>query len=118
MGSGRGSADGQVAPARGLSRSDRAASPCRRGTRIRSMSSVENLHTIKISRAAELLLWSRDNQTCLRNLPADLIPRDLNEAYEIQLAVALLRHTPTAGFKLGLTNEAAQRAADTFAPIV
>jgi len=82
------------------------------------MTSVESLHTIKISRAAELLLWSRNNQTRLKDLPADLMPRDLNEAYEIQSAVAQLRHTPIAGFKLGLTNEAAQRAADTFAPIV
>ena len=82
------------------------------------MTSVESLHSIKISRAAELLLWSRNNQTRLQGLPADLTPRDLNEGYEIQLAVALLRRIPGAGFKLGLTNEGAQRAADTFAPIV
>lgn len=82
------------------------------------MTSLEALHTVKINRAAELLLWSRNNQARLQGLPADLTPRDLNEAYEIQAAVALLRRTPAAGFKLGLTNEAAQRGADTFAPIV
>lgn len=82
------------------------------------MTSLEALHTIKIGRAAELLLWSRNHQTRLQGLPPDLTPRDLNEAYEIQLAVAQLRRMPSAGFKLGLTNEQAQRAADTFAPIV
>jgi len=82
------------------------------------MTSLEILHTVKINRASELLLWSRNNQTRLPGLAADLAPRDVNEAYEIQLAVALLRPMPNAGFKLGLTNEAAQRAADTFAPIV
>lgn len=82
------------------------------------MTSVEALHSIKIGRAAELLLWSRNNQVRLQGLPPDLTPRDLHEAYEIQLAVAQLRRVPNAGFKLGLTNEEAQRAADTFAPIV
>jgi len=82
------------------------------------MTSLEILHTVKISRASELLLWSRNNQTRLPGLAVDLAPRDINEAYEIQLAVALLRPMPNAGFKLGLTNEAVQRAADTFAPIV
>jgi len=82
------------------------------------MSSLDALHTIKVNRAAELLLWSRNNHTRLHGLPPDLIPRDLNEGYEIQSAVMALRRVPLAGFKLGLTNEKAQRAADTFAPIV
>jgi 2-keto-4-pentenoate hydratase len=82
------------------------------------MSPLEVLHTVKISRAAELLRWSRKSQTRLTALPPDLTPRDLNEAYEIQLAVAVLGPMPHAGFKLGLTNENAQRAAGTSAPIV
>lgn len=82
------------------------------------MNPLEVLQAVKISRAAELLYWSRKSQTRLQSLPPDLIPRDLQEAYDIQLAVALLGATPHTGFKLGLTNEAAQRAADTFAPIV
>jgi 2-keto-4-pentenoate hydratase len=82
------------------------------------MTSLETLRTIKVNRAAELLLWSRTNQTRLEGLPPDLIPRDLNEAYEIQAALMSLRRLPLAGFKLGLTNEKAQRAADTFSPIV
>jgi len=82
------------------------------------MSSLEALRTIKVSRAAELLLWSRNNHTPLQGLPPDLIPQDLNEAYEIQAALMSLRGTPLAGYKLGLTNEKAQRSADTFSPIV
>jgi 2-keto-4-pentenoate hydratase len=73
------------------------------------MSSLKLLHTVKISRAAELLLWSRNNQASVQRFPPDLMPRDLNEAYEIQLAVALLRPMPNAGFKLGLTNGDAQQ---------
>jgi len=82
------------------------------------MRPAENRHTIRIRKAAELLLWARRNQTRLRELPADLAPRDLSEAYEIQTAVAAMRDIPSAGFKLGLTNEEAQRAADAFAPII
>jgi 2-keto-4-pentenoate hydratase len=82
------------------------------------MSSLDAQRTIKVNRTAELLLWSRNNHTRLQGLPPDLIPRDLDEAYEIQAALMSLRGTPLAGFKLGLTNEKAQRAADTFSPIV
>jgi 2-keto-4-pentenoate hydratase len=82
------------------------------------MSPLEVLHSIKIGRAAELLRWSRKSHTRLQGLPPDLMPGDLHEAYAIQSAVALSRPMPHAGFKLGLTNEDAQRAADTFAPIV
>lgn len=82
------------------------------------MTPLQNRHTIRADKAAELLLWARRSQTRLRELPADLTPRDLNEAYEIQAVVGQMRGGPNAGFKLGLTNEEAQRAADTFAPIV
>lgn len=82
------------------------------------MSAVDTLRTTKIYRAAELLLWSRNNQTRLPGLPADLMACDLNEGYEIQAALMTLRRMPVAGFKLGLTSEKAQRTADTFAPIV
>src|SRR6185312_4502096 len=46
---------------------------------VRSMKSLEALRTIKVNRAAELLLWSRNNHTRLQGLPPDLVPRDLNE---------------------------------------
>jgi len=81
------------------------------------MNTAINAKSVRIRRAAELLLWSRTNRTRLQGLPADLMPRDLNEGYEIQSAVTSLRSVPHAGFKIGLTNEAAQRAADTSAPI-
>ena len=75
------------------------------------VSALEANKSIRTSRAAELLLWARNSQTRLQGLPSDLSPQDLNEGYEIQLATALLRPMPHAGFKIGLTNEAAQRAA-------
>jgi 2-keto-4-pentenoate hydratase len=81
------------------------------------MTALQHRHSIRAGKAAELLLWARRSQTRLRELPADLVPRDLNEAYEIQTAVAEMRGLPNAGFKLGLTNEKAQRAMDSFAPI-
>lgn len=73
--------------------------------------------SVRIGRAAELFVWARQRQTRLQGLPPDLNPRDLTEAYEIQLATALLRPLPHAGFKIGLTSQEAQRRADTFAPI-
>ena len=81
------------------------------------MTSLEVSKPVRVSRVAELLVWSRKNQTGLRELPQDLLPRDLEEGYEIQAAVAALRQMVSAGFKIGLTSEAAQRAAGTAAPI-
>src|SRR5581483_1031654 len=82
------------------------------------MTSAEFPSTVRAHKAAELLIWARRNRARLPGFPADVAPRDLAEAYETQGVVAKLRGMPNAGFKLGLTNEAAQRAADTFAPIV
>src|SRR5205814_4475653 len=63
-------------------------------------------------------MWARRNQQPVRALPADLRPDNLNEAYEIQTAVTLLRAVPVAGFKIGLTSQAAQRAMGASEPIV
>jgi len=63
-------------------------------------------------------MWSRRNHQRLQELPVDLVPDDLNQAYEIQTAVAMLRGTPLSGFKIGLTNQAAQRALGASEPIV
>lgn len=63
-------------------------------------------------------MWSRKNHQRLQELPVDLVPDDLNQAYEIQTAVAMLRGTPLSGFKIGLTNQAAQRALGASEPIV
>ncbi len=73
---------------------------------------------IRVQRAAELLMWSRKNQQRLQELPADLMPETLGEAYQIQTAVAMLRSMPLAGFKIGLTNQLAQRAMGASEPIV
>ena len=69
-------------------------------------------------KAAELLFWSRQNDTRLEGLPSDLAPQDLNEAYEIQRAAAQLRSLSNAGFKIGLTSASAQRGAGAAAPII
>jgi len=63
-------------------------------------------------------MWSRKTQQSLKELPADLSPADLSQAYEIQTAVTKLRAVALAGFKIGLTNEAAQRANGVGEPIV
>jgi 2-keto-4-pentenoate hydratase len=81
-------------------------------------SAPQTTQSIRINKAAKLLAWARQNGSRLEGLPPDASPRDLNEAYEMQLAAARLRPSPNAGFKIGLTSEQAQRSADTFAPIV
>jgi 2-keto-4-pentenoate hydratase len=63
-------------------------------------------------------MWSRKTHEPLKGLPADLSPESLDEAYEIQTAVTMLRGVPVAGFKIGLTNQAAQRANGAAEPIV
>ena len=82
------------------------------------MSGVATGTPIRVRRVAELLMWARRNQQPVRALPADLRPDNLNEAYEIQTAVTLLRAVPVAGFKIGLTSQAAQRAMGASEPIV
>lgn len=72
---------------------------------------------VSITKAAELFSWSRRVGAPIRILPADLVPRNLEEAYEIQVATVRLRGVGTAGFKVGLTNVEAQRGAGAAAPI-
>lgn len=81
-------------------------------------SETQKLDSSRIAQAAQLLVRSRTNGTHLTGLSPELMPGVLSEAYEIQAAVARLRATDDAAFKLGLTSESAQRAADTYAPIV
>lgn len=73
--------------------------------------------TERISACTEHLIECR--RTGLRPLafPADAAPRDLNEAYRVQVAVAQHRGI-TAGFKVGITSVEAQRATGAMAPIV
>lgn len=70
-----------------------------------------------ITKAAELFSWSRRVGAPIRSLPADLLPKTLEQAYDIQIATFRLRGMGTAGFKIGLTNVEAQRSAGAAAPI-
>jgi len=79
---------------------------------------VESNNSIRVHRVAELLMWSRKTHERQQGLPADLSPENLDQAYEIQTAVTMLRGVPVAGFKIGLTNPAAQRANGAVEPIV
>jgi 2-keto-4-pentenoate hydratase len=72
---------------------------------------------VSITKAAELFSWSRRVGAPIRILPADLVPKNLEDAYAIQTATVRLRGMGTAGFKVGLTNLEAQRSAGATAPI-
>ena len=72
---------------------------------------------MNVLKAAEFLLWSRRSGASPRDLPRELEPSDLEIGYAIQLETMRLRGHPTAGYKVGLTNAAAQQAAGVSAPI-
>lgn len=72
---------------------------------------------VSITKAAELFSWSRRVGAPIRTLPADLLPKTLDQAYDIQIATFRLRGMSTAGFKIGLTNVEAQRSTGAAAPI-
>lgn len=72
---------------------------------------------VSITKAAELFSWSRRVGAPIRILPPDLLPKTLEQAYDIQIATVRLRGMGTAGFKVGLTNVEAQRSAGAAAPI-
>lgn len=72
---------------------------------------------ISIKKAAEFFSWSRRVGAPIRVLPADLLPKTLEQAYDIQLATFRLRGMSSAGFKVGLTNAEAQYNAGAIAPI-
>jgi 2-keto-4-pentenoate hydratase len=70
------------------------------------------------SQAAQLLLRARRTGIPLEGLPMELRPTGIAAGYEIQRTAARLRGLHLAGFKVGLTNLRAQRAAGTIEPIV
>jgi 2-keto-4-pentenoate hydratase len=72
---------------------------------------------LNVLKAAEFLLWSRRSGAAPRDLPRELEPADLEHGYAIQLETVKLRGQPVAGYKIGLTNPAAQQAAGVSAPI-
>jgi 2-keto-4-pentenoate hydratase len=76
-----------------------------------------SMTAVSITKAAELFSWSRRVGAPIRTLPADLLPKTLEQAYDIQIATFRLRGMGTAGFKIGLTNVEAQRSSGAAAPI-
>lgn len=75
------------------------------------------MSVLRVNGCAEYLIECRRGRRRPRELPADVAPRDLDEAYHIQMAVARYRGI-TAGFKIGITSVEAQRATGATAPIV
>jgi len=72
---------------------------------------------LRVEECSRYLIECRRRRLRPRELPADVAPRDLDEAYRIQSAVARYRGI-TAGFKVGITSVEAQRATGAAAPIV
>lgn len=72
---------------------------------------------LAVGACAQYLIECRRRGLRPASLPADLAPRDLEEAYRIQLAVAKSRGA-IAGYKVGITSIEAQRATGATAPIV
>jgi 2-keto-4-pentenoate hydratase len=71
-----------------------------------------------VTQAAQLLLRARHTDIPLESLPTESRPTDMAAGYAIQRMAARLRGLDIAGFKVGLTNLRAQRAAGTTEPIV
>jgi 2-keto-4-pentenoate hydratase len=75
------------------------------------------MSVLRVQQCSEYLIECRRRRLRPQGLPADVAPRDLDEAYRIQLAVARYRGI-TTGFKIGITSVEAQRAMGATAPIV
>jgi len=75
------------------------------------------MSVLRVEECSQYLIECRRRRLRPRELPADVAPRDLDEAYRIQTAVARHRGI-TAGFKVGVTSVEAQRAMGATAPIV
>ena len=74
--------------------------------------------TDNATQAAQLLLRARHTNVALESLPMECRPADIAAGYAIQRMLARLRGLDTTGFKVGLTNPAAQRANGASEPIV
>ena len=70
------------------------------------------------TQAAQLLLRARRTGIPLEGLPMKFRPADIAAGYAIQRMAARLQGVDIAGFKVGLTNLRAQRAAGITEPIV
>ncbi|MEL6871797.1 MAG: fumarylacetoacetate hydrolase family protein [Pseudomonadota bacterium] len=67
--------------------------------------------------AAERLLTLRSSGETVTELPSDLQPRDVAEAYEVQDRMVALRDEPIAGWKIGATSAAIQELLGVSEPI-
>lgn len=72
---------------------------------------------LRVNECAEYLIECRRNRRRPPELPTDVAPRNLDEAYRVQSAIARYRGL-TKGFKIGITSVEAQRATGATAPIV
>lgn len=66
--------------------------------------------------AARLLHAAWRDQRPISGLPDSCRPHSLDDGYRIQAALEVLHDAPLAGYKIGATNEAAQRIFDVDAP--
>ncbi len=81
-------------------------------------------HTIMTSTPVErmaeltsLYLAHRDAGTQIEELPENLVPHSLEEAYQVQAAVAARIPGGTAGWKIGMTNRAAMQTRGMDTPV-
>ena len=70
----------------------------------------------KTQEAARLLHAAWRDQQPIPGLPRGCRPQNLDEGYRIQAALAAVHDVPVAGYKIGATNEVAQRIFDVDAP--
>ena len=66
--------------------------------------------------AARLLYAAWRDQRPISGLPESCRPQSLDDGYRIQAALEALHDAPVAGYKIGATNEVAQRMFDVDAP--
>ncbi|MBT5675734.1 MAG: hydratase [Rhodospirillaceae bacterium] len=66
--------------------------------------------------AARILHSAWRDKTLVQGLPESCRPQNLDGGYQIQAALEGLHGTPVVGYKIGATNEAAQRIFDVDSP--
>ena len=66
--------------------------------------------------AAQLLHAAWRDKSSISGLPDSCRPQSLDDGYRVQAALAALHDAPLAGYKIGATNEVAQRMFDVDAP--
>jgi len=75
------------------------------------------MNPLAVDQAARLLVQCHRERSRIQQLPSTCAPSTLADAYRIQRSVAQLMDKRLAGYKVGLTNEDAQRVIGVFEPI-